>query len=79
MLIKHLEKENCEPRNESINIKMSLEEEGLAIITENQGGHELKGDGHEAYLNRKQELYNRSMALPLSHFWSCKVFFFFIS
>ena len=73
MLIKHLGKENCEPQNESINIKMSLEEEEVTIITENQGRHELKGDGHEAYLNRKQELYNRSMAISLSHFWSCKV------
>ena len=53
---------------------MSLEEEGVTIMTETQGGDELNGDGYEAYLNRKQDLHNRSMALPLSHFWSCKVF-----
>ena len=72
-------KQASEPSENAIGLKMSLVEEGGTIKTENIGEHELKGEANETYLNRKQDLDNINLALPLSHFWSCKVTFFLIS
>ena len=55
---------------------MSLMVEGGTIKTENKEEDEMKGEANEAYMNRKHDLDNIDLALPLSHFWSCKVFFF---
>ena len=55
---------------------MSLAEEAKAIETESKGGHEVKGEPHEANLKTMQDLSKRNFALPLSHFWSCKVFYY---
>ena len=56
---------------------MSVVEQKDKFKTNNKRELELKG--HEAYLNRKQDLENRIQALPLSHFWSCKVYLIYVS
>ena len=55
---------------------MSLAEEEETIKAESKGGHEVKFEPHEAILRTMQDLSNRNLALPLSHFWSCKVFYY---
>ena len=68
-------KQASEPSENAVGINMSLVEEGGK--NENIGEHELKDEANETYQNRKQDLDNINLALPLSHFWSCKVFFYF--